>query len=103
MRDPLPIEITALAARHIRKEQRWWRDNRKAAPNAVTEELDRALALIASQPFVGGRADNVKLEGVRRIFLPTIKQFLYFRAVTDPERVQVVALWHARRGSNPPI
>jgi ParE toxin of type II toxin-antitoxin system, parDE len=103
MRDPLPIEITELAARHIRKADRWWRDNRKAAPNAVREELDHAFTLIASQPFIGGRADNVKLEGVRRIFLSIIKQYLYYKPLTDPERVQVVALWHTRRGSGPPI
>ena len=53
MRDPLPIEITALAAQHIRKAQDWWRINRTAAPNAVREELDQALTLIASQPFIG--------------------------------------------------
>ena len=57
MRDPLPIEITDLAARHIRK------------------------------------AD----------FLPTIKQYLYYKPLGDPERVQIVALWHTRRGSGPPI
>src|SRR3954470_13444633 len=103
MRDPLPVEITALAAQHIRRAQEWWRINRTAAPNAVHEELDQALTLVASQPFIGARADNVRLEGVRRIFLPLIKQHIYYRPLKNPDRIQVVALWHTRRGAGPPI
>lgn len=103
MSEPLPIEITALAASHIRKAEEWWRINRTLAPNAVRQELQRAFAFIARQPRIGSRAANVKLEGVRRIYLPIIKQYLYYHLVGVPERIEVVALWHARRGKGPPI
>ena len=103
MSDPRPVEITALAARHIRVAEEWWRRHRPAAPNAVRQELERAFTLIASQPGIGSRATNVKLPGVRRIYLPVIKQFLYFHVVALPNRVEVVALWHARRETGPPI
>jgi plasmid stabilization system protein ParE len=103
MSDPLTVEITALAASHIRTAEEWWRRNRPAAPNAVRQELERAFALIAGQPRIGSRATNVKLPGVRRIYLPVIKQFLYFHVIAAPERVEVVALWHARRETGPPI
>lgn len=46
---------------------------------------------------------NVKLPGVRRIFLPIIKQHLYYHVLESPNRVEVVALWHTRRGKGPPI
>jgi plasmid stabilization system protein ParE len=84
MKEPLPVEITALAAQHIRKAERWWRENRTAAPNAVREELEHALTLIAAQPRIGGRATNVKLQGVRRIYLPIIKEHLYYHVVLGP-------------------
>lgn len=103
MSDRLPVEITALASRHIRTAEEWWRQNRPAAPSAVRQELEKALALIAGQPGIGSRATNVKLMGVRRIYLPVIKQFLYFHVVAPPERVEVVALWHSRRETGPPI
>ncbi len=103
MSDPLPIQITALAAQHIRKAEEWWRQNRTLAPNAVRQELQRAFVLIAGQPRIGSRATNVKLPGVRRIYLPIIKQHLYYHVVGTPERVEIVALWHARRGQAPPI
>jgi plasmid stabilization system protein ParE len=99
----LPVEITALAAVHIREAESWWRVNRTLAPNAVRQEIERALLLIGGQPRIGSRATNVKLPDVRRIFLPLVKQYLYYQILEDPDRVQVVALWHARRGEGPPI
>jgi plasmid stabilization system protein ParE len=103
MTETLPIEITALAAAQIRTAEEWWRINRTLAPNAVRRELQRAFQLIAGQPRIGSRATNVKLPGVRRIFLPLIKQYLYYHLVGSPESIEIVALWHARRGGGPPI
>lgn len=103
MSEPLPIQITALAAQHIRTAEQWWRENRQAAPNAVRLELQRAFVLIATQPRIGSHATNVILAGVHRIFLPKIKYHLYYHLLTSPERVEIVAFWHARRGKGPPI
>ena len=103
MTAPLRVEITTLAARHIRKAEEWWRINRTAAPHALRQELQRAIVLIASQPRIGSRAMNVKLPGVRRIYLPIIKQHVYYHLCGEPEYVEIVALWHARRGKGPPI
>ena len=103
MREPLHLEVTALAAEHIRAADEWWRLNRTAAPGAVNEELEQAFTLIAAQPRIGARATNVKLSGVRRVYLPLIGYHLYYHVLTSPERVQVVALWHSSRGEGPPI
>ena len=103
MKEPLPLEVTALAAHQIHKAKEWWRENRVAAPDAVHEELQRAFSLITVQPRIGSRATAVRLPGVRRISLPAIKYYLYYRQVDAPERIQVVALWHSRRGKGPPI
>jgi plasmid stabilization system protein ParE len=103
MNGPLAVELTAIAAQHIRKAEAWWRLNRTAAPNAIRQELQRAFALIALQPRIGSAATNVSLRGVRRIFLPAIKYHLYWHLVAEPEHVEVVAFWHSRRGKGPPI
>jgi plasmid stabilization system protein ParE len=103
MIESLPVEVTALAARHIRQAETWWRVHRTAAPNAIREELQWAFSLLAAQPRIGSRATNVKLPGVRRIFLPIIKYHLYYHVLESPDRVEIVALWHARRGKGPPI
>jgi plasmid stabilization system protein ParE len=97
------VRFTLLAAGHIRSVERWWRDNRQSAPNAVREELDRVLPLISAQPRIGPPARNIKLPDVRRVYLPRIKYDLYYRLVEGENILEVLALWHARRGEAPPI
>ena len=103
MRSPLPVEISHLAAQHIRELETWWRLNRTAAPNAVREELQRVLRLITVTPLIGRRATDVDLENVRRIHISRIWHFLYYRVIEDPERIELVALWSDSRGEGPPI
>ena len=99
----LPIKIVLRAAREIAEAGHWWQANRPAAPAAVEEELRRAFALLAEQPSVGARALNTKLAGVRRIYLSRIRYHLYYRVRPSPEVVEVLALWHASRGSDPGV
>ena len=61
MSAPLHVEVSAVAAEQIREAEAWWRTNRSKAPNAIREELERASALVATQPDIGARARNVRL------------------------------------------
>ena len=77
--------------------------NRPQAPNAIREELERASLLISVQSEIGARARNISLAGVRRLHLARVRYHVYYRVVTDPERIEVLAFWHERRGSGPPL
>jgi ParE toxin of type II toxin-antitoxin system, parDE len=66
--------------------------NRPKAPNAIREELERASFLISVQPQIGARARNISLVGVRRIQLARVRYDVYYRVVTDPERIEVLAI-----------
>jgi plasmid stabilization system protein ParE len=103
MTQRLAVEVTALAAQHIRRAEHWWRSNRPSVPNAVREDLEQALSLLATQPRIGPIARNVKLPGVRRVYLARIKYDLYYREIEESDILQVLALWHSRRGAPPPI
>lgn len=103
MSEPLHVEVSKLAAGHIRAAEAWWRSNRSKAPNAIREELERASSLIAVQPGIGTRARNATLVGVRRVHLARIHYDLYYRVVEVPRRVELLAFWHTSRGSGPPI
>lgn len=103
MSEPLPIEISALAAAHVRVAETWWELNRPKAPGAIRAELERASSLIALQPEIGTRARNIALPGVRRLHLGRIRYDLYYRLVEAPRRLEILALWHASRGRLPPI
>jgi plasmid stabilization system protein ParE len=85
----------------VGEAKRWWRANRTKAPNALEEELRTTLELISSTPLIGAVARNIALPGVRRIFLNRVNYFLYYRPDVKSQRIEIVALWHARRGTGP--
>jgi plasmid stabilization system protein ParE len=95
------VAFTPRASREVGEAKRWWRANRTKAPNALEEELRTALDLIATTPGIGAVARNLTLPGVRRIVLNRVNYFLYYRPRTESRIVEVVALWHARRGTGP--
>jgi len=99
----LPVEIEDLAARQIEAANDWWRANRPAAAETLSDELVRALDLISQQPGVGVPADSPRLSGVRRVLLPTAGYFLFYRVVVEREELHVLAFWHARRGTDPQL
>ncbi len=103
MSPALDVRFTPLAARHIREAEEWWRENRTAAPNAVREELEQIFEIVALQPRIGARAKSSRFQGVRRIYIPRIGYHAYYHFVGSPGFIEVLALWHARRGSGPPI
>lgn len=103
MSPPLDIEVSDLAKEQVRAAEQWWRINRPKAPNAIREELERASLLMSVQPELGARARNIPLAGVRRLHLARVRYYIYYRVIVDPERIEVLAFWHASRGGRPPI
>ena len=97
----LRIEITEQAQTQISVASTWWADNRPAAPGAIREELDRVLDLLRVQPEIGTLARRATLSGVRRVTLSRIRYYVYYRVVGNA--IQVLAFWHASRGSGPPM
>jgi plasmid stabilization system protein ParE len=97
----LAVLITASAARASAEAGEWWVLNRPKAPEAFAEELEKSLALVASQPTIGAPSLNIKLPGVRRVHMARIHFHLYYRVAGTPPVVEVPALWHTSRGSDP--
>ena len=103
MNGPFPVRIVSSAARAIVEAAEWWIANRPKAPDAFAVELERALQLLASQPSIGAQARNVKLADVRRIHLHRVHYYLYYRVISDPMTVEILALWHTKRGASPDL
>jgi plasmid stabilization system protein ParE len=95
------VKVTRRAAVDIRAAAAWWAENRSGAPAALREELARAFELLATHPEIGAVARNPRLAGIRRILLARVRYHLYYRVVTNPPAVEILALWHASRGSTP--
>jgi len=75
--------------------ERWWRTNRRAAPELFREDLEQAIVLLESTPTAGSPASDATLVGVRRVLLRRCRYHLYYRL--EGEAVQVLAIWHAMR------
>jgi len=95
----LTLHVTRRAAGEIRRAAAWWEENRPLASGAVREELESAFALLQAQPVIGALAASGRAPGVRRLHLSRIHYYLYYRVVN--QRIEVLAFWHTRRGSDP--
>lgn len=103
MSPPLPVKVTRRARREIRQASSWWAEHRTKAPHAFREDIQRAFDTLARQPLIGPPATNETLTGVRRLHLGRIRYYLYYRVKDDPQRVEILALWHASRGTGPDL
>jgi len=77
--------------------------NRPAATNAFNEETRRAFQSLSQQPLVGPLVADARLPGVRRIDLSRIHYHLYYRESSDGQAVEILALWHSKRGTGPGV
>jgi len=99
----LPVVLTATARRQVERAQAWWEENRPAARGALQDELRVAFQLVASQPACGTVIPSTRFQGVRRILLRRVGYFLYYRLAPRKKQVEVLAFWHARRGTGPAV
>jgi plasmid stabilization system protein ParE len=48
-------------------------------------------------------AEDVDLAGVRRILMAGTQHHLYYRPNYAADRIEILAVWSARRGEPPPL
>jgi plasmid stabilization system protein ParE len=97
----LQVRIKPRAERQIEAAATWWAENRPAAPGAVMADLRGALEVLILEPGIGSKVETPRSEVVRRLYLGRIHYFVYYRVRRNT--LEVVALWHERRGSAPSV
>ena len=88
------IAFSARAQREIEEAAQWWLEHRDKAPLAFEEDLAKVLDIIDHAPNIGQLVPS-RTRFLRRILLPRVRYYLYYRD-TAPG-VEVLALWHASR------
>lgn len=96
-----PIRIAPRAATEIEEVSNWWFKHRPAAPGLFIEEIERAFAMVREMPGVGQPVAYARRPAVRRLFLGRVRYHLYY--VDTGEVIEVLALWHASRGTGPDV
>lgn len=101
MSEVLAVVVQGRAAREIEIINAWWHEHRTSAPGLFASELETMLAALALVPTLGVIARDVRLSGVRRVLLTRSRYHLYYRV--SGTTVEVLAIWHARRGAGPRV
>jgi plasmid stabilization system protein ParE len=81
----------------------WWSANRPKAPDRLTEEIDRAIAMIVSQPNAGSLVRNARFPNLRRVLLRKTRRHLYYFHDVARDRIEIVGFWNATSPSPPPL
>lgn len=64
-------------------------------------DVEAALALLVEEPGIGTKVETARSEVVRRLYLPRVGYFVYYRV--RGTFLEVVAFWHSRRGVGPSL
>ena len=99
MSTTLDVVFQHRATRDIEEINAWWRANREAAPDLFLFELRATLSIAALSPTLGAPARDMRLLGIRRLILQRTRYHVYYRVAGQV--LEVLAVWHAVRGSGP--
>jgi plasmid stabilization system protein ParE len=86
----------------LEEARTWWLQHRDKAPFAFDEEVGALFDLLEDRPGLVGRP-VIEPPGTRRVYLARIRYYVYFQVSSDEELVEILALWHASRGSGPQL
>jgi plasmid stabilization system protein ParE len=98
------VEFSPEAVTHAQQVERWWRENRPAAPGLLMEELAAAVEKLSIAPSTGAPyPSSLSLPGVRRVLLPRTRYHIYYTVDAAAGLVRIHALWHTARGQGPEL
>lgn len=87
------------AAEEVATIDAWWKANRPTAPDMFASELEDVLAAVLQSPTLGAPAQSREFAGTRRTLMRRTRYHLYYRI--DGQDLEVLAVWHAQRGTGP--
>ena len=94
------VRFTAAAHRHFNRQRAWWIKNRDQR-ELFAIELERALEILATQPYIGSKQYSRRFVGLRKHLLRKSRYHIYY--TVDAEQLVVRALWGAQRARGPRI
>ena len=89
------LVVSLRAQKQLARAAQWWDKNRDKAPEAFEHDVAEAYESLIATPFMGQPVRS-RRAGMRRILLPRIRYYLYYR-LSDRGDIEVTAIWHASR------
>jgi plasmid stabilization system protein ParE len=97
------VGFSRTADAQIEMIEAWWRENRPAAPDMFSRELETAVHLLEMSPLIGKAYPEAPVPEVRRLLIGRSRYHIYWEVDAGSQVVTVLAVWHARRGSGPSL
>ena len=85
------VGFSRTADAQVETIESWWRENRPAAPDMFSQELESAVRLLETSPLIGKPYPQAPIPEVR------------WEIDAASRTVTVIAVWYASRGSGPRI
>ena len=67
----------------------------------MRKDVEAALALLVEEPGIGTKVETPRSDVVRRLYLPRVKYFVYYRVRSM--FLEVIAFWHSSREEGPSL
>jgi plasmid stabilization system protein ParE len=96
----LKVDLSEEAEAHVLAIDAWWRENRRAVADLFADELEQVLKTLEETPTLG-TVYRARTAATRRVLLRRTHYHVYF--VEEAERLYVLAVWSAFRGSGPTL
>lgn len=96
----MKVELSEEAEAHVLAIDTWWREKRQAVAPLFAGELEQVLKALQETPTLG-TVYRTRTMTTRRVLLPRTHYHVYF--VQEANRLYVVAVWSAFRGSGPEL
>lgn len=94
------VRFTATDQGHVKREQKWWNENRDYRDMFVTE-LEAAVRILALLPGAGTLYTQSQPLGLRRLYVEKLGCHLYY--TFNDDEVLIRAMWGARRERGPTL
>jgi plasmid stabilization system protein ParE len=95
------VGFSRLADTQVETIESWWRENRPAAPDMFSQEIEAAVRLLETSPLIGKLYPEAPVPEVRRFLIGRSRYHVYWEVDAASRTVTILAIWHAGRGSGP--
>jgi plasmid stabilization system protein ParE len=95
------VVIVDAAEEQLGEIDAWWKQNQRAAPTLVMDELARCVRLLESSPDIGVRFHRSAVPGVRRLLMRKTRHLIYYIHDATSSIVYIIAIWGAPKEGDP--
>jgi plasmid stabilization system protein ParE len=97
----LEIEVTPRALMQLRRAAKWWRANRLSVSEAVAEDFEHAVKLLAFEPGIGTRTESERYPELRRFQIDRVRHHIFYQVKKG--KLVVLAFWGSEKEFRPKL